>query len=155
MKRLCLLVLLALLTGCGGGEDNAKAKADFLKQAEAICAKAVADQKALTTPTAVPQLPPYVTSVVAIADEATKKLRALSLPDKDKKDLEAKVLNPLQEQLVAGHAYATKVSAAARANNQRELITLLGNPPTQTKADLRWMKSYGFSACVEAADTSD
>lgn len=148
-----LLALPVLLAACGG-DDGKEARAAFVKQAESICANANTEQKALSTPTAVAQLSPYVAKVVAIADRATTALLALEPPDKDAKDLEAKLLNPLKEQVAVGKAYAAKVAAADRAKNQAELIRLLGNPPTETKADLRWMKSYGFKACIDAADTT-
>ena len=38
--------------------------------------------------------------------------------------------------------------------DQQALVGLLSNPPTDTTADLPWMKSYGFNECVKAADTS-
>ncbi len=148
-----LLALSVLLASCGG-DDGKEQKADFLKQAESICAKANAEQKALTTPTAVAQLAPYVAKVVAIADRASTALLALDLPEKDGKALEEKVITPLQEQVVVGRNYAAQVAAADKAKDQAKLIRLLGNPPTQTKADLRFMKSYGFKACLDAADTT-
>lgn len=148
-----LLVLPLLLAGCGG-DDGKGAKAAYVKQAESICATANAEQKALSTPTAVAQLAPYVAKVVAIADRATTALRALEPPAKDAKDLDAKVINPLKEQVAVGKRYAAQVAAADKAKNQPALLRLLGNPPNETKADLRWMKGYGFSACIDAADTT-
>lgn len=154
MKISAVLLPLVLVAGCGGGEDATTAKATYLKQAESICAKAVVDRKALKTPLSIPEFAPFVASVVAIADDTTTKLLALSAPGKDKKELDAKLLNPLKEQLARGHMYATQVATASRAKDQAALTRLLGNPPTDTKVDLRWMKRYGFSKCVEAADTS-
>jgi hypothetical protein len=148
-----LLVLPLLVVSCGG-DDGKDEKAAFIAKAESICAKANADQKALSTPTAVAQLAPYVAKVVAIADQATTALLALDLPDKDAKDIDAKVITPLKDQVAVGKRYAAQVAAADKAKNQSELLRLLGNPPTETKADLRWMKSYGFKACIDAADTT-
>jgi hypothetical protein len=148
-----VLVVPLLLTGCGGDKDN-EAKADYLKQAEAVCATANSEQKALTAPTAVGQLAPYVAEVVAVADRAYTALLALEAPAGDKAELNDKVLKPLQAQVATGHQYAAQVAAAAKKKDQAELLRLLGDPPTDTKADLRWMKSYGFKSCVDAADTS-
>ena len=154
MKR---VLILLLATACSGGSSahlaTGPSKADYVRDAEKICAEANAKQKALTTPTSLPALAPYVSRVVAIADEATTKLRALSPPDKDKADLQAKVLGPLESQLKDGHAYADKVAAASKANDVKTLGELLTNAPTATRADLRFMKSYGFTECIEAADT--
>lgn len=155
MKR---FVVLLLVTACGGGSGGPVAsgvsRADFIKAAEVVCAKANTEQKALKTPTAVEELAPYVARIVAIADEATTSLQAMTPPTADAADLKQKVFTPLREQLVAGHAYADEVAVAAKAKDNKALVTLLSNPPTQTKADLPWMKDYGFKECVDAADTS-
>lgn len=155
MKRVAVLLLVA---ACGGGSGGAVAtgvsKADYLKAAEVICTKTNTEQKALKTPTAVEELAPYVARIVAIADEATTSLQALTPPSGDVAALTQKVFTPLREQLVAGHAYADQVAVAAKAKDNKALVTLLSNPPTKTKADLRWMKDYGFKECVDAADTS-
>ena len=157
MKRLALLLPLALAVGCGGGTTpppGGVSKAAYLGQAEAICAKANADQKALKTPSAIGELAPYVAKVVALADSATQAVDALEPPRADRADVQAKVLQPLKAQLVEGHTYAAKVAVAAQKGDQKALVSLLSNPPTGSKADLRWMRSYGFVECVKSADTS-
>ena len=155
MKRLAVLLLL---TACSSGSTappvGGVSKADYVKQAEAVCAVANKDQNALVTPTSVDGLAPYVSRIVAIAEKATTELKAIEAPKADQADLQEKVLGPLSAQLVVGQAYADKVAAAAKTKDNAALVQLLTNAPTQTKADLRWMKGYGFKECVEAADTS-
>lgn len=153
-------VLLVLVAGCGdgdgggdGGKVGAVSKADYLAEAEAICKSSNAERKQLETPTSVAGLAPYVSRVVAIADGATSKLRALTAPAADAAELQTKVLGPLEEQLSAGHTYADQVAAAAKANDTAALGALLSDPPTKTRADLPFMKDYGFDECVKAADT--
>lgn len=156
MKHLALLVPLALVAGCSGSSaPGGVSKADYIKKAEVICAKAVADQKALKTPSTPDAIPAYVAGVLAIADTATSGLAALEEPKGDKKALEDKVIAPLRGQLVVGHDYYTQIVTATKNKDQKALVKLLGNPPTDAKADLRWMKSYGFTMCVDAADTSN
>lgn len=152
MKRLA--VLLLAVSACSGGTSTGVSKADYLARAEAICAQANRSQDGLATPTAVDALAPYVARIVAIADQAATELRALAVPEADRSDLEVNVLTPLEEQLEVGHDYADEVAAAAKARDNAELVRLLGDPPTRTRADLRWMKAYGFKECVESADTS-
>lgn len=154
MKRVLLTALLLSACSGGGGATTGVSKADFLAAAEKICAQANTDQEALKTPTSVGALAPYVARVVEIAETATAELKELELPAADEADLTAKVLDPLQAQLTAGLAYADSVKAAADKNDFGALTKLLGDPPTDSKADLRWMKDYGFDACVEAADTT-
>jgi hypothetical protein len=152
------LAVLVLVTACSSGgttvQTGGVSRADYLTRAEAICTTANTAQSVLKTPTAVDALAPYVTRIVAIADKAATDLSALEPPKADKKALEEKVLTPLREQLVIGHDYAGKVAVAAGKKDNAALVQLLGNPPTKTKADLRWMKDYGFKECVDAADTS-
>lgn len=154
MKRLLVLVLVAACSSGSAKVASGVSKADYLKKAEAVCAKANKEQNALKTPTEVKALAPYVSKVVAIADEASAGISALEAPKADKEEIDAKVLAPLKAQLVLGHDYADKVAAAAKADDQGALVQLLTHPPTDTKADLVWMKRYGFKECVDAADTS-
>ena len=156
MKHLAMLLPLALVAGCSGSSTpSGVAKSDYLKKAEVICTKANVDQKALKTPTTPDAIPAYVASVIKIADTATSGLAALEAPKADQKDLESKVLGPLRTQLSVGHDYYDQIVAATKNKDQKALVKLLGNPPTQAKADLRWMKGYGFKECVDAADTSN
>lgn len=154
MKRVLLAALLLSACSGGDGETTGVSKADFIAAAETICAQANTDQDALKTPTSVAALAPYVARIVEIAETATSELKELELPAADATDLKTKVLDPLQAQLTAGLAYADSVKAAADKNDFGALTTLLGDPPTDSQADLRWMKDYGFDACVKAADTT-
>jgi hypothetical protein len=152
VRAAAALLSLLLLAACGG--DDGPARAAYVSKAEVICAKADAEQKKLAPPLDVKTFSPYVTKAVGIAERVLRDLEALEAPEDDAKDLEAKVFKPLREQLVVAQAYATEAATATKENDQAALLRLAGNPPTETKADLRWMKSYGFNSCVEAADTS-
>lgn len=149
--------MLLLLTACSGGgsslQSGGPSKADYLKSAEKVCAAANTEQDALTTPTSAAELAPYVAKVVDIATRATKQLEALEQPTADKADLKAKVFDPLDSQLEVAHQYSKDVDAATAKKDNLALIKLFSNPPTQAKADLEWMKDYGFDECVDAADT--
>jgi hypothetical protein len=46
-----------------------------------------------------------------------------------------------------------KVKEAVAKKDDTALGRLITNPPTGSKADLDWMRSYGFKQCVDAADT--
>ncbi|MCW2500096.1 MAG: hypothetical protein JWN87_1772 [Frankiales bacterium] len=156
MKRTLLVLPVLLATACGGGgsaHSGGVSKADYLQKAEAICKQANTDQKALKTPAGVDDLAPYVGKLVELADTATTQVVALEMPKADKAELDKKVLQPLKKQVVAGKAYAAKVTAAAKAQDQAELVKLLSSPPNGAKADLAWMRTYGFKECVAAADT--
>lgn len=155
MKRLALVLPLALVTACGGGGTDHVAsglsKAAYISQAEAICKKANSDAKAQTFPTTSAALPAYIGSVLGIAETAEKALAALEPPAADKAELQSKVFDPLEARFVDGKAYLVKVKAAVAKNDQTELGKLFANPPTGSKADTEWMTSYGFKECLNSA----
>ncbi|MCU1673011.1 MAG: hypothetical protein JWN77_1124 [Frankiales bacterium] len=158
MKR-ALPVLLLLLAACGGGSEekgaDTSAKDAYLAEAEAICAKgnsALAEVRK-KQPTAVDLVPAYVHSIVEIARTNLTELSALAPPPDDAADVEAKVLTPLREQLADGDKYDMDVAAAAKKKDTAALFQLVTNPPLKTKADVPWMKSYGFEQCATSADT--
>ena len=159
MKRIVLVLpLLLLATACGGsGKDQTSSgasKAEYVSKAEAICKKANDDQAALTLPTSAAAFPTYVGDVIALAEKATADIDALAPPAADRADLESKVVTPLKGQIAQAKSYLTKIKAAVAANDQKALGALVASPPTGSKADLAWMRSYGFKECVDAADTS-
>lgn len=156
MKRLALLLVLMTVGACGGsGSSDKAAKTAYLGKAEAICRTAVAKQKALTSPQTPEALATYVNDVVAIAVQATQDLSTLSPPKADRSALQDKFLGPLQAQADDARRYAADITAASRSNDQAALGRLALTPPTKPKADLAYLRSYGFSACVDAADTSN
>lgn len=157
MKRSLLLVLLAmsLTVSCGGGgDDGPSARAAYLTKAEAVCAKVNAEIETAKKqqPTSADTVPPYVKKLLELARTNVQELSALTAPPDDAADIKAKVIDPLTAQLKIGDAYSAKVDAAAKAKDPI-LLQLITNPPTDTKADIAFMKSYGFKACVTAADT--
>ena len=160
MRPTAALVPLLLVAACsGGGGSSGAAKVDtkkaYLAQAEAVCARGVAAQHKLVSPTSVSAFGPYVQNLVKVAGTTTTALAALTPPAADRATLQAKVLGPLQAQLAAALTFSADVQAATRKNDQAALGRLALSAPTQAKADLAFMRSYGFSSCVDAADTSN
>lgn len=155
MKR--ALVLLLLVAACGGssGGTTASAKDVYLGKAEAVCARANADLVAAKKkqPSAVAAVPAYVHTLVEIARTNVTELTKLSPPSGDAAQIQAKLIGPLTAQLSDADAYAAKVDAASAAKDTPTLTNLVFHPPTKTRADIAWMKGYGFKACVTAADT--
>jgi hypothetical protein len=157
MKRIGLVVpVLLLAAACGGSDDKASelSKSDFVSKAEAICKKANTGQEALTFPTTAAGFPTYVQDLLELADKAEKEIEALEPPAADKADLEAKVITPLKGQIALGRTYLEDIKAAVAKNDQQKLSQLVASPPTGAKADLEWMKSYGFKECLDSANTA-
>lgn len=155
MRRAALLVPVLLLAACSGGSSSGSAdKKAYLAKAEALCAKGVAEQKKLVAPKAVADFGPYVKALVGIASSTTTSLAALTPPKADAAALRSKVLEPLQSQLRTAQTFSDDVQAATKGGDQAALGRLALNAPTKPQADLAYMRSYGFRACVDAADTS-
>lgn len=157
MRRTVLVLpLLLLVTACSGGGDGDDdgGKAAFITQAEAVCKEANEAQAAATVPAAPDAIPAYVRQVVTIASDASAELNALEPPEADAAELDEKFLAPLREQVGLGQAYAKQVEETAAKGDTAAVLGLLGSAPLETKADLEFLESYGFTECVEAADTS-
>lgn len=151
-RTVLVLPLLLLAAACGGGGDGGKAA--YIAKAEAVCAKANEAQQGTTVPGTPEAIPVYVRQVVTIAADASRGLDALEPPEDDAAELDEKFLRPLREQVALGEAYATKVEQTAAKGDPSAVLALLGSAPLETKADLAFLESYGFTECVEAADTS-
>ena len=152
------LVLLLLVAACGGSSSGSAAgggKAAYLKQAEAICTTANADTAAAkkALPADVAAVPAYVHKLVDVARKDVTDLSALTPPKADAAELQTKVFAPLKAQVADADTFAGKVDAAAAAKDNTALTALILHPPTKTRVDVAFMKSYGFKQCVTAADT--
>lgn len=154
MRRVLVVLPLLLLASACGGSDEPSAKEAYLAEAEAVCAKANAAQKAEKSPAGPDAIPAYVRRVVTIASDASAELNALEPPADDADELDAKLLSPLREQVAVGQAFAKDVEEAGAKKDTAAVLKLLGTAPLQPKADLEFMKDYGFVECVDAADTS-
>ena len=160
MKRLPVLLALAplvLLSACTSNKDQLSqglSKAEYLTKAEAICTRLNNEVHGLTLPSTVAAVPAFVEKTLQIAEVATGEIEKLTPPAADKAEIKAKVLDPLDGQVSVGKAFLVKVKAAVAKNDTAEVGRLIANPPTGSKADLAWMRSYGFKQCVDAANTA-
>ena len=155
MKRVAaVLPVLLLAVACGGGGEDAKA--EYLKAAEAICQDALAQREELAKafPSDPAALPAYVDRAVGTVRDYAQRLDGLAPPEADRPVIEEKVLEPLRQQLTVAEKYAQQIRAAAEAKDDRQLTALLFDPPLETRADIAFMREYGFDACARAADTS-
>lgn len=157
VRRLVLLPLLLLvLPACSGDGDDEGAsledrRADYVAQAEEVCAQAVDDFESLTTPTTPADVPEYADAVLELFTSTVDEVGALTPPEEDRAELEEKLLTPLEADVVAAEGYAEQLSAAAAANDGATLLRLAQERP-QTSADLPYMREYGLVRCTEAVE---
>jgi hypothetical protein len=155
MKRALALVLLVAACGGSSGGDSGDPKADYIAKAESICAKANTqiDAAKKNTPAGTDEVPAYVHKLLDLAKQTLDDLSLLSPPKDDAAEVKAKLLDPLTQLSAEGQTFAGKVDEAAAKNDSATLTQLVFNPPTKTRVDIAWMKSYGFKGCVTTADT--
>lgn len=151
MRPVLLLVPVLLLSACSGGSSSGGAdRKAYLAKAEALCAQGVAEQHKLVPPKVIADFAPYVQQLVRVAGATTRGLAALRPPAADAAELRAKVLEPLQAQLRLAQTFSDDVQAATKDKDQAALGRLALNAPPKAQADVAFMRSYGFSTCVDA-----
>jgi len=64
------------------------------------------------------------------------------------------VVEPLRQQSADAQRFADDVESATKRNDKAALVRLGDSAPPTTRADLDYMRAYGFQACVDLADSS-
>jgi hypothetical protein len=107
-----VLAVALLATGCGGGEgDEATAqvsKAQFYKQARAVCAKT---QKAFQTELAAKNISAVYSNAAPLLEHEAEELEAISGPEEVEEEVKPLIANVLK----ASHLVAQEGIAAANA----------------------------------------
>ena len=147
------MLSLALAACGGGGGDRPDAaevdpKTAYVKAASQVCRDADAQFARLTPPTAPTEFGPYVTQTVQIAESVQADLAALTPPERDRADLERKVLQPFAALVASGKEFSARVTAAGA--DEAQLLPLLAERPTSTAIDKEYLRSYGLKSCADA-----
>lgn len=143
MRRATLtLALTALLTGCGGDGDPALSKADYLKQADAICAKFDRQLKEIKAPTKAEEIGPYARKATPIARRGVEELRKLKAPD----DFKASA-----DKLIDGLASDTDLfedlGQAATKKDQARIEQIAEEAEKRTTQRQAQAEAAGFKQC--------
>ena len=83
MQAAGVAALAALaVSGCGGGGGSSQrlSRDEYVRQADAICAQILKEEKALPTPSSIDEIPAYVDKALPIADELIAKIEDLDPP---------------------------------------------------------------------------
>lgn len=160
-RALVLPTLLLALTACNGGGDGAPAADDaeptpsyeevreaYVSDATEVCERADADFSALEAPTTPEAFAVSVAETVTIVERAERELSELTPPERDREELEEKVLQPFARLVEDAQAYSDRVQAAD--GDPAQLLPLLAEPPTAEGIDLEYLRSYGLEACADA-----
>lgn len=152
MRRALLLLLPLLLLPACGGDEGEDLKAEYVSDASAVCDTAVEEFEALTVPTTPEGFAPYADALVGVVEKAHRELAALTPPEEDRSDLEQRALDPLEQLVAEGKAYAEQVRAAGA--DQAKLLTLLSQRPKADGIDVDYLRSYGLDSCAEAVEVA-
>jgi hypothetical protein len=143
-RRLCAVLAVATLTmalaGCGS-----YTKHDFITSADAICASAVRQTRAVPPPSSqqVSAVAPYLRTVSPILESEERQIRTLQHPAQSPRDRAA-----LEHYLAALHQFVAdfeQFAAAAAAGNAQELASAeagLRSSPLDALAT-----GYGLRSC--------
>jgi hypothetical protein len=122
-----LIVVVTLLTACGGGDSEGLSKEEFIARADAICADAQTEMEALgEAPLDEEQANQWWSSLTAIGQDAVGKIQALPLPDADR-DEATRVLT----------AFEGAFSAPTLGEGTGRIIAAVGRA-----------RQYGFEECA-------
>jgi hypothetical protein len=132
---------VVLAAACGGGGERLS-KAEFTRQANAICGKYQKQLDALDTPTSLDEIPDLVNSALAILNKEIDEISDLDPPEQLQDQFDA-----LIEQSNKTKAAADDLSEAAKANDEDAVQQALdeGNAAS-TRAD-RIAGQLGLDAC--------
>ena len=139
---LAVAAVIALAAGCGGGGKRLS-RAEFSKQADAICSKYNAKIRALGQPGSVRALPRYVDRALPIARKGTEELRGLK-PPKD----EEKIANEWLDQNDSAVGALERLRDAARHADRTGIQAALSEAAAANRAANGFARQLGLRVCA-------
>jgi hypothetical protein len=136
-------VVVVLAAGCGGSGKRLS-RAEFSKQADAICSKYNAKIRALGQPGSIRALPRYVDRALPIARKGTDELRALK-PPKD----EEKTANEWLDQNDSAVGALERLRDAARRADRTGIQAALSEAAAANRAANRFARQLGLRVCAQ------
>jgi hypothetical protein len=141
-RALAPLALLAALAGCGDDGGGELTKAEFIKQADAICTKFDARLKAIPQPKTAAEIADYADKATPVAREGVDDLRELEAPD----DFAAQA-KTLIDGLDSDVKLFEDLASAAAKNDTARLEEIGGEAERRTAERERQARSAGFKSC--------
>jgi hypothetical protein len=135
---LTVAVGITLIAGCGGGGSSSD---NFVADADGICKKADAQQKAVAQPTKTSQVGPYLDKVEPILTDGISQLSGLTPPSDQKDTYDKWVANLKQQETQFKAAQATAKSDPSKA------VTMLQGQKTLSDQGNALAKQLGLKEC--------
>ncbi len=137
----CTATLL-VAAGCGGGGDKPLTKAEYAKQADAICTDTKAKQRKLGTPNSAADIAKLADKTKPIIKDEIKRLRALAPPD-SLKDTSTSAYDLLDRQI----PLIDQLGAAAKANDTKKLQAIVTDATKLSGQATAKAKALGLKVC--------
>ena len=137
-----LLVSLLAASGCGG--DDRLSRAEYVREADAICEKYEKRLEEVREPQSLAEVPGYVDEARPVVEEGISELRDLEPPE----DVQPKVdrwLSKNEQNL----ARIDDLSEAAEANDEQTVRDALGKLAENEEEADRLARDIGLRACAE------
>jgi hypothetical protein len=143
-RRLAPLTVfaVALAAGCGGSSSSQLSHADFVKQANAICADYNAKTAKLVTPTSFDSVVAYAQQLQPIARDAVGRFKKLKPPDEDRANWQA--FAKTGDKLIAA---ADELEQAGKKKDTAALERLLSQAKTRAAETKRIADAMGTPEC--------
>jgi hypothetical protein len=140
--------LVATLAGCG---SSAPTKHDFITRADAICASAIRQARAIPPPSDQPTAQAlYLTQLASIAQSEATQLRALRRPTQSSRD--GATLSRYMEALAAVVTAYRNLAGAAKRGDAEAVNAAEADLRASPIASLA--NSYGMTSCATPGPTS-
>jgi hypothetical protein len=135
-------LVLVLAAGCGGGGGRLS-KADYAKQADAICSKYNRKVEALGTPTSLGDIGPFADKAVALTRKGNDELRDLKPPKSEEQTAKEWLA---QNELVA--KAVDDLSAAAKKSDKAGIQAALRRGQSANKTANALAHDLGLRVCA-------
>lgn len=143
MRRLAALLLApAALTACGGDGGDALSKAEFIKQADAICTKFDRELRAIPQPKEASEIGAYAKRAAPIARQGVEDLRDLEAEDGFADQAKA-----LIDGLDSDTDLFEQLGKAADADDRARIEQIAAEAEKRTTERQRQAESAGFKQC--------
>jgi len=146
MRAAAVVALAALaVSGCGGGGGKTQrlSRDEYVAKADAICAQAVKQQKALPTPSSIDEIPAYVDKALPVIDDAIAKIRKLKPPVTMEQGVKAWL-----DQTEATRSELTKLRSAAKSGDPTKVRKVAAKGTQMDSERSALARSIGLTTCA-------
>jgi hypothetical protein len=149
LPRAPALLMVLLITACGGGDDDRLSPQEFREQADALCVTYYDEAAEIDPPSTLEEVPGWAEELGALQDRSVDDLRALRPPE-EFADRWEKILDLIDEN----RARLTEIREAAERGDEETVLSLIERGEATSDAILRLDRELGLDECAEGPQDS-